>query len=226
MSYPRVERIVDNHKNEVILSFYTKNQAIEFNKDLCVGCYVCRRVCPQEAIVQTGHELTRKKTEDLFPDIPDAEKCSYCGTCAYMCPFSAITLKKDGEPIALEDIEIIKAKVLPKLEYKEVKCKKSGKMAKVYVDGKIKVDWNKCISCMSCYEVCPTGAFIKAEKVNDLGKKRKVDLNPRTTCVKCGACETACSVNAIKVKINKIYYSGEYKEPYWSELIKRSEKDT
>jgi len=226
MSYPRVERIVDNHKNEVILSFYTKNQAIEFNKDLCVGCYVCTRVCPQEAIVQTGHELIRKKTGDLFPDIPDATKCSYCGTCAYMCPFSAITLKKDGEPIALEDIEIIQAKVLPKLEYKTVKCKKSGKMAKVYVDGKVKIDWNKCISCMSCFEVCPTGAFIKAEKVNDLGKKRKVDFNVRQTCIKCGACETACSVDAIKVKINKIYYSGEYKEPYWSDLIKRSEKNT
>ena len=225
MSYPRVERIVDNHKNEVILSFYTNNQSIEFNKDLCVGCYVCKRVCPQEAIVQTGHELSRKKTEDLFPDIPDAEKCSYCGTCAYMCPFSAITLKKDGEPIALEDIEIIKAQVLPKLEYKEVKCKKSGKMAKVYVDGKVKIDWNKCISCMSCFEVCPTGAFIKADKVNDLGKKRKVDFNIRATCIKCGACEIACSVNAIKVKIDKIYYSGEYKEPFWTDLIKRSEKE-
>ena len=37
-------------------------------------------------------------------------------------------------------------------------------------------------------------------------------------------CENACSTNAIKVKIYKIYYSGEYKELYWSELIKRSER--
>ena len=224
MSYPRVERIIDNHKNEVILSFYTRNQAIEFNKDLCTGCYVCTRVCPMEAIVQRGHNLTKKKTEDLFPDIPDAEKCSFCGTCVFMCPFSAITLKKDGEPVALDDIEIVKAGVLPKLEYKKVKCKKSGKMAKVYVDGKVMIDWNLCISCMSCFEVCPTSAFYKEDKVNDLGKKRKVDFNIRATCVLCGACETACSADAIKVKIDKIYYSGEYKEPFWSELIKRSQK--
>jgi len=182
MSYPRVERIVDNHKNEVILSFYTNNQSIEFNKDLCVGCYVCTKVCPQEAIVQRNHEVIRKKTEDLFPDIPDAEKCSYCGTCAYMCLFSAITLKKDGKPVKLE-------------------------------------------SCMSCFEVCPTGAFIKADKVNDLGKKRKVDFNVRATCVVCGACENACSVDAIKVKVDKIYYSGEFKKQFWTELIRRSEKD-
>ena len=108
MSYPRVERIVDSHKNEIILNFYSRNQAIEFDKDLCVGCYVCSRVCPQEAIKQYHHELIKKKTEDLCPDIPDAEKCSYCGTCAYMCPFSAITLKKDGVPVALDEIEIVK----------------------------------------------------------------------------------------------------------------------
>jgi len=226
MSYPRVERIVDSHKNEVILSFYTKNQAIEFNRDLCVGCYVCTKVCPKEAIKQYHHELIRKKTEDLFPDIPDAEKCSYCGTCAYFCQFSAITLKKDGKAVPIDEIEIVKAKVLPKLEYKMVKCKKSGKMAKVYVEGKVTVDWNLCINCMSCFEICPTGAFIKQDKVNDQGKKRKVDFNVRATCVKCGACEIACSVDAIKVKINKVYYSGEYKEPFWSELIKRSEKTT
>jgi len=226
MSYPRVERIVDSHKNEIILSFYSRNQAIEFDKDLCVGCYVCSRVCPQEAIKQYHHELIKKKTEDLFPDIPDAEKCSYCGTCAYMCPFSAITLKKDGVPVKLEDIEIVKAKVLPKLDFKKVKCKKSGKIAKVYVDGKVKIDWNLCISCMSCFEVCPTGAFFKENKINDLGKKRKVDFNVRATCTKCGACETACSTSAIKVKINKIYYSGQYKEPFWSELLKRSKKAT
>jgi len=225
MSYPRVERIIDDHKNEVILSFYTKNQSIEFNKDLCTGCYVCTKVCPQEAIVQRNHELIRKKTEDLFPDIPDAEKCSYCGTCAYMCLFSAITLKKDGKPVKLDDIEIVKAKVLPKLDYKKVKCKKSGKMAKVYVEGKVNIDWNLCISCMSCFEVCPTSSFIKADKVNDLGKKRKVDYNVRANCVMCGACENACSVDAIKVKVDKIYYSGEYKKQFWTDLIRRSEKD-
>ncbi len=224
MSYPRVERFVNEHKNEVILNFYSRNQAVEFNKDLCVGCYVCSRVCPQEAIKQYHRDLIKKKTEDLYPDIPDAEKCSYCGTCAYMCPFSAITLKKDGKVIPLEEIEIVQAKVLPKLEYKMVKCKKSGTMAKVYVDGKVAIDWNLCISCMSCFEVCPTGAFFKEDKVSEKGKKRKIDFNVRATCIKCGACENACSTGAIKVKVNKIYFSGEYKEPFWSELIKRSQK--
>jgi len=220
MSYPRIERNINDQFNEVILNFYTKNHAIEFNNELCVGCSTCVKVCPKGAVCQNHHGKIRVKTADLFPEIPDATTCSYCGTCAYMCPFSAITLKENGNPIALDDIAIVKEKVLPKLKYKMVDCKKTGKKAKVYVEGNIEVDWNLCISCMSCFEVCPTGAFFKAEKQNELGKKIKVDLDA-SKCIKCGTCEISCSKQAINVNIDKINYSGEYKEIFWSDLITR-----
>ena len=135
MSYPRIERNINDRINEVILNFYTKSQAIEINKELCVGCSVCVKVCPQGAIIQTHHGKIRVKTVDLLPEIPDATVCSYCGTCAYMCPFSAITLKKSDIPIALEDIAIVQEKVLPKLKFKLEDCEKAGKKAKVYVEG-------------------------------------------------------------------------------------------
>ena len=220
MSYPRIERNINDQINEVILNFYTKNQAIEFNKEFCVGCSICVKVCPKGAITQTHHGKIRVKTVDLLPEIPDATKCSYCGTCAYMCPFSAITLKKNNNPVALEDIIIVQKKVLPKLEYKLEDCEKAGTKAKVYVEGNIKVDWNLCVSCMSCYEVCPTGAFFKAEKENDLGKKVKVDLDA-SKCIKCGTCEVSCSKNAISVTIDKVNYSGEYQEIFWPEVTYR-----
>ncbi len=220
MSYPRIEKIINDQINEVILNFYIKNQSIEFNKDLCVGCSTCVTVCPKGAITQTHQGKVRVKTVDLLPEIPDATVCSYCGTCAYMCPFSAITLKKNGNPIDLDDILIVQKKVLPKLESKMVNCKKANKKAKVYVEGNIEVDWNLCVSCMSCFEVCPTGAFFKAERENEQGKKVKVDLDA-SKCIKCGTCAVACSKKAISVKIDKIKHSGEFKEPLWSELINR-----
>ena len=220
MSYPRIERNINDQINEVILNFYTKSQAIEFNKELCVGCSTCVKVCPNGAITQTHQGKIRVKTVDLLPEIPDATVCSYCGTCAYMCPFSAITLKKSGTPVALEDIAIVHEKVLPKLEYKLEDCEKAGKKAKVYVEGNIEVDWNLCISCMSCFEVCPTGAFFKSEKENELGKKVKVDLDA-SKCIKCGTCEVSCSKKAISVKIDKVNHSGKFKEIFWSDLIRR-----
>jgi len=224
MSYPRIERNINEHTNEVTLNFYTTNQAIEFNKDLCVGCSVCVKVCPKEAIVQEHEGKIRVKTEDLYPEIPEATKCSYCGTCAYMCPFSAITLKKNGKSVALEDIPLVRDKVLPKLESKIIRCKKTGNKAKIYVEGSVEVDYNLCISCMSCFEVCPNSAFFKAERKNKLGKTVKVDLNVRAACLFCGACSTACPQKAITVKIDKINFSGEYKEIFWKDLIERSQK--
>ncbi|GAH44891.1 unnamed protein product, partial [marine sediment metagenome] len=153
MSYPRVERITNNHTDEFVLNFYIKNQSIEFNRDRCTGCSVCVKVCPKGVITQTHQGKIRVKTKDLFPEITDATMCSYCGTCVYMCPFSAITLKKNGKAIALNDIPIVKEKVVPKLDSIRIKCKKNNKYAKVYVEGKVKIDWNRCISCFSCYEV-------------------------------------------------------------------------
>ena len=149
--------------------------------------------------------------------------CAYCGTCVYMCPFSAITLKKNGKPVALSDIPIVKEKVVPKLESIRLKCKKSNKYAKIYVEGKVKINWNRCISCMSCYDVCPNRAFFKTEKKNKLGKTVKLDINVRAACLYCLACEIACSQNAIKVKVDKINFSGDFKEPFWTDLLRRSQ---
>ena len=222
MSYPRIERITNDKVDEVTLHFYESNHAIEINKRLCTGCSVCVKICPKGALVQNRGGKIKVKTEDLIPEIPDADQCSYCGACAYMCPFSAITLKKNGIPVALEDIPIVKEKVLPKLEYEIIKCKKRGQQVKVYVEGGVNIDWNLCISCMSCYEVCPNNAFFKAERKNKLGKTVKVDINVRAACLYCGACQTACPQKAITVIIDKVNYSGEYKEIFWSDLIKRS----
>jgi formate hydrogenlyase subunit 6/NADH:ubiquinone oxidoreductase subunit I len=140
-----------------------------------------------------------------------------------MCPFSAITLKKNGKPVELEDIPLVKEKVLPKLEFEMYKCKKKGQQCKIYVEGGVEIDWNLCISCMSCYEVCPNSAFFKAERKNKLGKTVKLDINVRAACLYCGACQTACPQKAITINVDKINYSGEYKEIFWSDLLKRSQ---
>jgi formate hydrogenlyase subunit 6/NADH:ubiquinone oxidoreductase subunit I len=221
--YPRIKISREGNKTEYIESFFTHDQSVEFDIDKCVGCWTCARVCPVNAIANPSLEgKIRVKTEDLIPGIPDPAACSYCGTCAYMCPYSAITLKKKGVPVALDNIEIVMKKVLPRLEYNTVNCEKANIQAKVYVEGSINVDWNKCISCMSCESVCPTGAFFKSdeERTNEQGKKLKVDLNA-SKCIKCRTCEHSCSKKAITVNVEKVNYSGEFKEIFWPPLIER-----
>jgi NADH-quinone oxidoreductase subunit I/NADH dehydrogenase (ubiquinone) Fe-S protein 8 len=61
----------------------------EKGEPLCVGCYLCSRVCPSECIsIDTdcgpkGERLVKKYIIDL-------SRCIYCGFCEEACPVDAI----------------------------------------------------------------------------------------------------------------------------------------
>ena len=48
---------------------------------LCYGCRKCVLLCPAECIMG-----------DSFPFYIDQDKCVHCGTCAEVCPVSAVQL--------------------------------------------------------------------------------------------------------------------------------------
>jgi heterodisulfide reductase subunit A-like polyferredoxin len=52
-------------------------------KDLCVGCHRCEKLCTYEAI---------KVNEEGFAEV-DELKCKGCGVCVASCPARALDLK-------------------------------------------------------------------------------------------------------------------------------------
>jgi len=58
------------------------------NKDTCVGCGMCARQCPADAISKTDYTAPGKKKPALTID---AMKCVKCGACIATCKFGAIS---------------------------------------------------------------------------------------------------------------------------------------
>ena len=60
--------------------------------DGCIGCGICTKVCPSNAI-----EFKKDESGKVISYSFDLEKCIFCGNCMYYCPKSAIKMTKDYE---------------------------------------------------------------------------------------------------------------------------------
>ncbi|UCD03017.1 MAG: 4Fe-4S binding protein [Candidatus Aenigmatarchaeota archaeon] len=54
---------------------------IMYHRDRCIGCQLCTKVCPAEAVV--FQPSTKKITYHVF-------RCTFCGECVKICPVRAL----------------------------------------------------------------------------------------------------------------------------------------
>ena len=76
--------------------------------DGCVGCGLCKKVCP------TGAISIEREDKKIISKI-DLKKCIFCGNCTFYCPKGAIRMTKEYELATQNREELI-------LTFVEEKC--------------------------------------------------------------------------------------------------------
>lgn len=173
---------------------HARRYSLTLDKSVCVGCEICKLICPKEAIeVKTFPKVAGDEAKRPVIDI-DEQKCHYCGMCDVICPYGAITVRTNGEPM----IPVVKTESFPQLLRE------------------IEVDATKCdLGCVECEEACPldlikvTVRTPEGEEVRDLESiesrpdKDKLAVTvdvEKELCPCCRLCEMECPEGAIRVR--------------------------
>lgn len=91
------------------ITFDAQHRAV-IDKELCVECGACQKVCPYSAIIHLKRPCENACPVDAITMDEnqsaqiDASKCIECGACVYQCPFGAISDKSE----ILDVVEAIK----------------------------------------------------------------------------------------------------------------------
>ncbi len=195
---PMKELKIDN-ENELIIErlLHARHYALTLNKSLCVGCEICRVICPREAIeIKKQPKQQGQKVQRPIFDV-SAQKCSYCGMCEPICPFNALLVKVNEEHV----VPVVEKESFPELIRE------------------IEVDTTKCdVECVDCEKACPLN-LIKVTLLGSDGKEvlrkdaeshpnkdnLKVQVNiKKDLCPCCRLCEMKCTEGAIRVR--KIFH--------------------
>lgn len=96
---------------------------IEFIPEKCIGCKMCMRDCPANAII-INKVGDKKFSADIYLD-----RCVYCGQCAETCPKKAIEITANYELAALHRADL-KTVTQPKPEEPKKAEEKANETAK------------------------------------------------------------------------------------------------
>ena len=182
-------------------AIHPKNGYYIIDEDRCIDCGICRDTCPYDLPYFAGEDDSKPHRLRVYQI--DAEKCIGCTLCSRKCPVGACVGEKK-KPFEIDPSLCIGCGACAQ------KCPKHA----ISFTGEpipeltYSIDPVKCVSCDMCKQHCHFDAI-----VGELVPKFVVDMTGvyhvpyeilSDKCVKCGACTTWCTQQAISPTIPDI----------------------
>jgi formate hydrogenlyase subunit 6/NADH:ubiquinone oxidoreductase subunit I len=142
MSLPS-KKAIQIDENTVDYEYKMLNHVMQlrYHEDKCVECGFCTRVCP---VTISIYDEPLKKTAIGTPKfmniesdkkiVVDVEKCSFCGSCSWICPGYTLELYINSE----KKILLVENGSLPEFE-EEVRELETGQKVRKVVEGSINI---------------------------------------------------------------------------------------
>ncbi len=147
---------------------------IGYDRETCIGCKLCLRVCPANAI----EHLPEEKKIQIHVD-----RCCFCEQCVDVCPVSCLWMTDQGLNSSYERTSEIVRDSGKRVQATDAPADAPEKKKLVYEIGE------GCIGCTKCARLCPVEAIS--------GEIKKPHVIDPEKCIGCSACADACPVKVI-----------------------------
>ena len=195
------------YEKEWVPDNYRGRPGLKF--DICLGCAICKRVCPTKCIEMVDSPDDNGNTVER-PQI-NLGRCMMCGYCAEYCPVNAMIVTPDYELAAYTREELIygprklawpNATVGMEIFLEEkLMSDLRGETTAFYTVDRPELNEKKCIGCNRCVKACPVDAVeLYTIGQNDKGKPIKIPLFDNIKCVCCERCVDECPKDALTIK--------------------------
>jgi len=157
---------------------YTRYYSLSLDKKRCVGCEICKIVCPREAIEVIKPFKIEGENQGRSTISIDENKCHFCGICNAICPFGALTLRINDEVV----IPVFKTESFPQIIHE------------------VEVNESLCpVDCNKCEEACSFDLIKVSVEKTQAESRVRVDID-KEHCPCCRLCEAECPYNAIHAR--------------------------
>jgi 4Fe-4S ferredoxin len=190
---PRVIKRETDRLLELTLKLFVDTVELRLDKEKCIKCDICAKVCPREAVSIIPGEA------DLDITI-DPRLCLMCEICAHFCPVAAVTLSYNGQVKTIMTDHQGLAPFLPKVDMDKSRCPLPCPPQPLgdehWCRQQLKLVPNELTECPKhchkCLEACPRQAIVLDEAADQT-------LPVPDLCLRCTQCLTVCEFESILV---------------------------